>query len=82
MADAMAPVKVSPLIRTARWTLLGLGILYGTTRWNYLHRKEEKYRAYLRDTKPIRDAEEAAKAKERAALESTELKKQGLDLGM
>lgn len=77
----MVPVKVSPLIRTARWTLLLLGIAYGTTRWNYLHRREEKYRAHLRETKPIRDAEEAAKAKERAALEAIELKKQGLDIG-
>lgn len=80
MADSMTPARVSPLIRTARWSLLALGILYGSTRWNYLHRKEEKYRAHLREMKPIWEAEEAAKRKEIADKQSEELRKQGLDI--
>ena len=75
------PIRVSPLIKTARWTLLFAGIWYGTTRWNYLHRKEEKYRAHLREMKPIREAEEAARRKVMQDAEMAELKKQGIDLG-
>ncbi|KAL3319499.1 hypothetical protein Ciccas_001837 [Cichlidogyrus casuarinus] len=36
------PREVSPLIRTARWGLLGLGIVYGAVRLSYLSRREEK----------------------------------------
>lgn len=81
MADAMAPIKVSPLIKLTRWSLLLLGIWYGSTRWNYLHRKEEKYRDYLREMKPVWDAEAAEKKRIAAIKEAEELKKQGIDLG-
>lgn len=78
--EAMTPIRVSPLIKFARWSLLLLGIWYGSTRWNYLHRKEEKYRDYLREMKPTWDAEEALKKKEAADKESATLKEQGLDI--
>lgn len=74
-------VRISPLIKLGRWSLLLAGIWYGSTRWNYLHRKEEKYRDYLRETKPARDAEAAAKAKAAQEKEFAELRKQGIDLG-
>ena len=81
MADSMTPVRVSPLIKFARWSLLFLGIWYGSTRWNYLHRKEEKYRAYLAEMKPVWAAEEAAKKKEADRIQMEDLKAQGIDLG-
>lgn len=77
----VAPIRVSPLIKFGRWSLLLLGIWYGSTRWNYLHRKEEKYRAKLRETKPLRDAEAAAKKKAEEEQQMLELKAQGIDLG-
>ena len=80
-ANKLAPIRVSPFIKLARWSLLLLGIWYGSTRWNYLHRKEEKYRDYLNEMKPIWDAEAAAKKKEAERLEMEDLKRQGLDIG-
>lgn len=79
--EALTPIRVSPFIKLARWSLLFLGIWYGTTRWNYLHRKEEKYRAYLREMKPQWDAEAAAKRAEAEKLQNEELKKSGIDFG-
>lgn len=76
----MTPIRVSPFIKLARWSLLFVGIWYGSTRWNYLHRKEEKYRDYLKEMKPTWDAENAAKKKEMEAAQSAELKKQGLEI--
>lgn len=76
------PIKVSPFIKLARWSLLLLGVWYGSTRWNYLHRKEEKYRAYLAEMKPVWDAEAAAKKKEEDAKQMAELKAQGIDFGV
>lgn len=77
----MTPIRVSPLIKFARWSLLLLGIWYGSTRWNYLHRKEEKYRDHLRQMKPVWEAEAAAKKKEADERELAQLKEQGIDLG-
>lgn len=79
--EALAPVQVKPFIKLARWSLLLLGVWYGSTRWNYLHRKEEKYRAHLREIKPVKDAEAAEKKRLATLNEMTELKKQGIDLG-
>lgn len=81
-SEAVTPIRVSPFIKLARWSLLVVGIWYGSTRWNYLHRKEEKYRAYLRETKPVRDAEEAEKTRLLAKIQSEELKKEGIDIGL
>lgn len=79
---SLTPLRVSPFIKLARWSLLFLGIWYGSTRWNYLHRKEEKYRAHLRETKPIRDAEEAERRRLADEKQSAELRAQGLELGI
>lgn len=81
MADAMTPIRVSPFIKLARWSLLFLGIWYGSTRWNYLHRKEEKYRDYLKEMKPVWDAEAAAKKKLDEEEQIADLRKQGIDIG-
>ncbi|VDP26089.1 unnamed protein product [Echinostoma caproni] len=35
-----APREVTPLIRTARWSLLALGIVYGAIRLKYLKSRE------------------------------------------
>ena len=80
-ASALTPLRVSPLIKFARWSLLLLGVWYGSTRWNYLHRKEEKYRDYLKEMKPVWEAEAAAKKKVADEKEIAELKQQGIDLG-
>lgn len=79
-SEALTPIRVSPMIKFARWTLLLVGIWYGSTRWNYLHRKEEKYRDYLREMKPIWDAEAAAKKKAADQKSIDELKAQGVDI--
>lgn len=75
---AMTPLRVSPLIKLSRWSLLLLGIWYGSTRWNYLHKKEEKYRDYLKEMKPVWDAEAAEKKKRDDAKQTEELKQQGI----
>lgn len=80
-SNTLTPIRVSPLIKLSRWSLLLIGIWYGSTRWNYLHRKEEKYRDYLKEMKPQWDAEAAAKKKEAQDREMAELKRQGIDLG-
>lgn len=80
-SQQLTPVRVSPAIKFARWSLLLLGVWYGSTRWNYLHRKEEKYRDYLREMKPTWDAEAAAKKKEADRAQAAELKAQGVDIG-
>lgn len=76
----MTPIKVSPLIKFTRWSLLLIGIWYGSTRWNYLHKKEEKYRDYLREMKPTWDAEAAAKKKLEDEKQAEELRKQGITI--
>jgi len=71
MATYLAqPLRVSPLIRVGRWSLLGLGIMYGFTRNRSLAKKEEKLRVIEEREKPIRDA---AQAKEKQRLNREEL---------
>lgn len=79
--DTIAPIRVSPFIKLARWSLLVLGVWYGTKRWNALHRREEKYRDHLREMKPIWDAEKAEAKRLAEMKELEDLKKQGIDLG-
>jgi len=63
--DMGAAVRVSPLIKTARWSLLLLGIYWGNKRWHINKAKEDEVRAYEAKMKPVWDAEKAAvKAKE------------------
>ncbi|XP_041968796.1 ATP synthase subunit e, mitochondrial [Aricia agestis] len=49
------PVKVSPLIRFGRWSLLTTGILYGAYHQSRLSKKEAKLREIEAKEKVIRD---------------------------
>ena len=57
--------RVSPLVKTARWTLLIAGIWWGSKRYTQLKTIEDERRAYELKMKPTWDAEKAA-AKEAA----------------
>lgn len=49
------PVKVSPLIRGSRWTLLIVGIVYGAMKHNTLARREVGIRAEEQRLKKIKE---------------------------
>ncbi|KAK4882828.1 hypothetical protein RN001_006147 [Aquatica leii] len=55
MSTLAAPVRVSPLIKFARWSLLGSGILYGMFHNSRLSRKEAAIREVEDKHKAIRD---------------------------
>ncbi|KAI1277996.1 hypothetical protein HDE_14508 [Halotydeus destructor] len=65
MADALNPpaVKVSPLIKAARWTFLIAGIAYGAKHFSTLQHKENEHRAYIEKMKPIWMAQKNEKKK-------------------
>merc|ERR1711962_1999187 len=58
--DMGPAVKVSPLIKTARWGLLIAGVVYGYKRFNVLKAREDEIAAYEAKMKPVWDAEKAA----------------------
>merc|ERR1712241_444162 len=60
--DMGPAVKVSPLIKTARWGLLLAGVVYGWKRYNVLKAREDEIAAYEARMKPIWEAEKAAAA--------------------
>jgi len=60
--DMGEAVRPSALIRTARWSLLVVGIWYGARRYNQLKIQEDEIRAYKARMKPIWDAEKAETA--------------------
>ncbi|KAI8118399.1 hypothetical protein FF38_04426 [Lucilia cuprina] len=66
---SQAPVRVSPLIKFGRWSLLTLGIGYGAFHQNRLSKKEEKVREIEAQQKVIRDAKLAEEKKRSAAAE-------------
>merc|ERR1712042_110428 len=51
--DMGAAVRVSPLIKTARWSLLLLGIYWGNKRFQQLKVKEDELRAYEAKMNPF-----------------------------
>jgi len=55
-----AAVRPSALIKTGRWTMLLLGVAWGSHRWQANHEVEEAFRAKEAIEKPIRDAKHAA----------------------
>merc|ERR1712002_279243 len=55
--DMGPATRVSPLIKTARWSLLLLGIYWGNKRWNQLKAVEDERRAYEAKMQPIWDAD-------------------------
>ena len=63
------PVRVSPLIKFGRWSLLTLGIAYGAFHQGRLSKKEEKVREIEAQQKIIRDAKLAEEKKKAAAEE-------------
>jgi len=60
--DMGEAVRPSALIKTARWSLLLVGIWYGHKRYNQLKIQEDEIRAYNARMKPIWDKEKAEKA--------------------
>ena len=56
------PLRVSPLIKTCRWTALLVGIWWGNKRWQANKATEDEHRAYVAKMQPIWDAEKAEKA--------------------
>jgi hypothetical protein len=53
---------ISPLIKTARWSALIVGIWWGNKRFAENKVVEDEHRAYLAKMTPIWDAEKAAAA--------------------
>ncbi len=62
MVALAEPLRVSPLIKTCRWTALIVGIYWGTKRYQANKATEDEIRAYNAKMQPIWDAEKAAKA--------------------
>jgi len=56
------PLRVSPLIKTARWSALIAGIWWGGKRYAANKAAEDEHRAYIAKMQPIWDAEKAAAA--------------------
>ncbi|TWW65990.1 hypothetical protein D4764_20G0000220 [Takifugu flavidus] len=54
----LPPVAVSPLIKTARWSALLLGVLYGKQRFEYLKPIAEEERRVEEAEKKIREEQE------------------------
>ncbi|XP_056288770.1 ATP synthase membrane subunit ea isoform X2 [Pseudoliparis swirei] len=52
------PVAVSPLIKTARWSALLLGVFYGKQRFNYLKPIGEEERKIEEAEKMVREEQE------------------------
>uniref|UniRef100_T1H7K2 ATP synthase F(0) complex subunit e, mitochondrial n=1 Tax=Megaselia scalaris TaxID=36166 RepID=T1H7K2_MEGSC len=63
------PVRVSPLIKFGRWSLLTVGIAYGAYHNSRLSKKEEKVREIEAQQKVIRDAKLAEEKKRAQAAE-------------
>ncbi|CAG0916481.1 unnamed protein product [Notodromas monacha] len=83
MASLTPPaVSVSPLIKTARWGLLILGITYGYKHNRTLAAREDKLREEEAKRKVIRDQQLAAEKGRLAKAEMDEIGKQAgiLDL--
>lgn len=66
MADLGPPVRVSPLIKFGRWSLLSVGVVYGLYHQGRLSKKETAYRVVEQKQKAIRD-EKLAKEKKIAS---------------
>ncbi|XP_061397463.1 ATP synthase subunit e, mitochondrial [Musca vetustissima] len=66
---SQAPVRVSPLIKFFRWSLLTVGVGYGAFHQNRLSKKEEKVREIEAQKKAVRDAKLAEEKKISAAAE-------------
>ncbi|BFF92912.1 ATP synthase subunit e mitochondrial [Drosophila madeirensis] len=63
------PVRVSPLIKLGRWSLLLVGIAYGAAHQSRLSKKEEKVREIEAQQKVVRDAKLAEEKQRNAQAE-------------
>ncbi|XP_030573499.1 ATP synthase subunit e, mitochondrial [Drosophila novamexicana] len=70
---SQAPVRVSPLIKLGRWSLLIVGIAYGAAHQRRLSKKEEKVREIEAQQKAVRDAKLAEEKKRSAEAEARAL---------
>jgi len=66
---SQAPVRVSPLIKLGRWSLLLVGIAYGAAHQSRLSKREEKVREIEAQQKVVRDAKLAEEKKRNAEAE-------------
>jgi len=73
MSTLPAPVNVSPLIRFGRYSLLGLGIMYGMFHQSRLAKREVGIREVEAKQKAIRDEKLAIEKKLAADREIAEL---------
>lgn len=66
---SQAPVRVAPLIKLGRWSMLSLGVVYGAFHQSRLGKKEAKVREIEAEQKAIRDAKLAEEKKRNAERE-------------
>uniref|UniRef100_A0A673HNR2 ATP synthase F(0) complex subunit e, mitochondrial n=1 Tax=Sinocyclocheilus rhinocerous TaxID=307959 RepID=A0A673HNR2_9TELE len=69
-----APVQVSPLIKTARWSALLIGIIYGKRRYDHLKPIAEEERRIEEEEKKVREEKERIAKQLAEANEDTILK--------
>ncbi|XP_058794242.1 ATP synthase subunit e, mitochondrial [Phymastichus coffea] len=69
------PVRVSPLIKFGRWSLLITGVMYGAFYQSRFSKKEAALREIEERERPIREAKIAAEKKRAAEAEVKELEK-------
>ncbi|KAH8383322.1 hypothetical protein KR009_007990 [Drosophila setifemur] len=70
---SQAPVRVSPLIKFGRWSLLLVGVAYGAAHQSRLSKKEEKVREIEAQQKAVRDVKLAEEKKRSADAEARAL---------
>ena len=73
MSGLPPPVRVSPLIKFGRWSLLTVGVLYGAAHNSRLSKKEAKNREIEAKIKAERDKKLAIEKKAAAEREIAEL---------
>lgn len=66
---SQAPVRVSPLIKFGRWSMLSLGVVYGAFHQSRLSKREVKVREIEAQQKAVRDAKLAEEKKRNAEIE-------------
>ncbi|KAJ8287080.1 hypothetical protein GJAV_G00046790 [Gymnothorax javanicus] len=68
------PVQVSPLIKTARWSALLVGLIYGKKRYDHLKPIAEEERRVEAEEKRLREEQERIAKQLAEANEDTILK--------
>ncbi|NP_001165820.1 ATP synthase subunit e, mitochondrial [Nasonia vitripennis] len=63
------PIRVSPLIKFSRWSLLAVGVVYGAFHQSRLSKKENARREQEELERPAREAKLAEERKRAAAAE-------------